>query len=60
MNVGIALGADGNCWFTEYSGNNVASITPLGIITEYALPTAAAEPYGIALGWDNAMWFTQV
>jgi virginiamycin B lyase len=30
-----------------------------GEIIEYDIPTANAGPYGIALGPDGAMWFTE-
>lgn len=56
---GIATGADGSIWFTEYLGNKVARITPSGSITEYTIPTATSEPRGIALGPDGNLWFVE-
>jgi virginiamycin B lyase len=63
-------GPDGNIWFTEGGvAQDVASSSPpntvgkigkinsAGIVTEYALPTAA-RPYGIASGPDGALWAT--
>src|SRR5205807_1768380 len=38
----IAAGSDGNMWFTEIPGNAVARITPAGVVTEFAIPTANA------------------
>ena len=58
---GIALGSDGNIWFTEQepSANKIGKITPSGTITEYPVTTASSEPEEIALGSDGNMWFTE-
>jgi streptogramin lyase len=56
----IALGPDGNLWFTEYDGNKVGRVTMAGNITEFTLPTPSAEPQGIAAGPDGNVWFTEV
>ena len=46
----IALGSDGNLWFTENASDKVAKITPSGAITEYPVPpirqNAAADRPG--------------
>jgi streptogramin lyase len=60
----ITTGPDGNLWFTETKGNKVATITPNGVITEYAVPTAGGGPYGfgpygITTGPDGNAWFTE-
>ena len=55
----IAVGPDGNLWFTELFGNKIGRITTAGAITEYPIPTAASTPYGIAAGPDGGLWFTQ-
>ena len=34
----IALGSDGNLWFTEMVGK-IGRITPAGVITEFSIPT---------------------
>ena len=47
---GITVGADGNLWFTERSGNNIGRITTAGVITEFAVPIAASEPRKITAG----------
>lgn len=52
--VAIAMGADGNMWFTESNGHRVGRITPSGTVTEFA---AVGGPQGIVAGSDNAMWF---
>ena len=56
----IAVGADGNLWFTETVGNNIGRITPGGTITEFALPHANSQPKGIAAGPDGNLWFTEL
>lgn len=45
---GVVAGRDGNVYFTEQQGNNIGRITPDGTVTEFAVPTAASHPSGIA------------
>src|ERR1039458_578086 len=64
--LNIALGAEGNMWFTYGGGaKGIGKITPGGKITKYEIgPSPAhggnsgATPYGIALGANGNMWFT--
>ena len=56
--IGIDVGADGNLWFTEKTGNRIGRLTADGVIAEFALPTAKAGPDGIALGPDGNIWFS--
>ncbi len=53
----LALGPDGNLWFTEAQGNRVARVTPGGAITEFPIPTAGSFPGGITAGPDGNLWF---
>lgn len=65
----ITNGPDGALWFTESGpedyngtpagGNRIGRITTSGDITEYAVPTANSQPWGIATGSDGNMWFTE-
>jgi virginiamycin B lyase len=55
----IAVGVDGNLWFTETDGNKIGRITTQGKLTEFAIPTADATPTGIAAGADGNLWFTE-
>jgi virginiamycin B lyase len=62
---GIALGVDGNMWFTDdgHNGNGedlIGRVTPTGHVTEFAIPTPNSGPGSIALGADGNMWFTEV
>ncbi len=52
----IAVGNDGNLWFTE--NNAIGRVTPHGVITEFPLPGSLAYPNGIASGPDGNLWFT--
>ena len=62
---GVALGPDGDIWFTDAgdfeSGPNtpaVGRITPEGIVTEFTSGlTADNDPTQIAAGADGNMWF---
>ena len=51
---GIALGPDGNVWFTR-SDSAVGRITPAGVASRLALPTNVSE---IATGPDGNLWVT--
>ncbi|HWY89834.1 MAG TPA: hypothetical protein VNY31_04115 [Solirubrobacteraceae bacterium] len=62
--VGIALGPDGNMWFTDQGTNSegqrlIGRITPAGTVTEFPIPTGYNPTAGIALGADNDLWFTE-
>lgn len=51
----IAIGTDGNLWFTESAANKIGRISPSGAIAEYSIPTTASFPVGIALGPDGVI-----
>ncbi len=53
----LALGPDGNLWFTEAQGNRVGKVTPEGVITEFPIPTPGSFPGGITAGPDGNLWF---
>jgi len=56
--VGIALGPDGNLWFSGIKPvNQVGKITTSGTVTEYGVPEGA-YPYYFASGPDGNIWFT--
>jgi len=70
--AGIAVGQDGNLWFTEYSyltsdtalqhgGNKIGRITTAGQITEFPIPTRFARADGITGGpaGDGGVYFTE-
>jgi len=56
---GIAVGPDGNLWFTEAIENKIGTITTYGTITEYIIPTSGSVPMGIVAGPDGNLWFTE-
>src|SRR5262249_25520433 len=53
----IALGSNGNLWFTEVLGNAIGKITSTGAITEFSWH---GSPGGITAGPDGALWFTEI
>jgi streptogramin lyase len=59
----IAVGADGNIWFTIQNSGQIGMITPGGsnAITIYPIPgcSTTCQPNGIALGPDGNIWFTE-
>src|SRR4029079_10286215 len=52
----ITTGPDGNLWFTEFSADKIARITPAGEIKEFPLGHDGG-PYGIKTGPDGNLWF---
>jgi virginiamycin B lyase len=51
---------NGAVWFTEFNGNKLAKLDPIsGAIQEFAVPTQASAPTGIALAPDGALWFAE-
>jgi streptogramin lyase len=57
----IAVGADGNIWFTIQNSDQIGYITPASpnTVTVFNVPTVNAQPNGIALGPDGNIWFTE-
>lgn len=54
---GIAIGPDGNIWFTELKGNKIGRISASGEIKEFPLPENRG-PYAIIAG-KSELWFTE-
>ncbi|MBV8196993.1 MAG: hypothetical protein JO263_02570, partial [Candidatus Eremiobacteraeota bacterium] len=59
--VAIALGSDGNLWFTEFAASKIGMLSHAGKISENVTPTKKAEPNGIASGSGPNLnvWFTE-
>jgi streptogramin lyase len=64
--VNVAVGSDGNIWFTisQYGEGPIGSIgriTPDGMMVEYPTPpwNALSSPHNLTLGPDGNIWFTQ-
>lgn len=55
----IALGPDGNLWFTETGTNKIGRVTPTGGFTEFSIPTPGSQPHAITTGPDGNLWFTE-
>ncbi|MCU1413444.1 MAG: putative antibiotic hydrolase [Microbacteriaceae bacterium] len=55
----ITVGPDGNLWFTEEGTNSIGRITTAGVVTEFPVPTPAANLQGITSGPDGNLWFTE-
>jgi len=61
---GIALGPDGNIWFTEFANNTVGRLIPPStaagnpMIDEFPL-AANSRPVGIAAGPDGNLWIAE-
>lgn len=56
----ITRGPDGNLWVTQGGSTNaIGRLTASGALTEFPLPTSKANPIGITLGNDGAVWFTE-
>lgn len=55
----IAVGPDGNLWFTVGGRPKVGRITTAGEVKEFELPAADAKPGSIVAGPDGDLWFTE-
>jgi streptogramin lyase len=57
---GIAVGPEGNLWFTESEVSRIGEINPVTHATsDYETPTPSSRPSGIALGPEGNLWFTE-
>jgi virginiamycin B lyase len=66
---GIVVGPDGNIWFTEQGAvlhpplsipGKIARMTPAGVLSgEFPVPSKNSEPFGITVGPDDNLWFTE-
>jgi len=56
----MALGSDGNLWFTETLVDKIGKLdVSTGLIREFPLPTQNAIAAGIVAGPDCNLWFTE-
>jgi streptogramin lyase len=53
----IAQGPDGNMWATLSGNDEIARITPQGVVTPYDIPLFV-NPTGIGAGPDGKLWVT--
>lgn len=56
---GLAVGSDGNVWFTEITVHKIGRVTPAGSVTEFPLPSGGIYPGPMVLGPDGNLWFTE-
>lgn len=58
----VALGADGNLWFTDVEQSRIGRLSRSGTVTYFTkgLTPYDSGPQYIAAGKDGAMWFTEV
>ena len=54
---GIVIGPDGNIWFADAGGGDIARMSLTGAITQFLLPTRGHGPSFIAAGGDGNLWF---
>jgi streptogramin lyase len=58
--AGIAVGPDGNLWFTDFSAGEIGRIDPTThTIIEFPLAGFSGSPVGITAGPDGNIWFTE-
>jgi len=56
----IAPASDGSMWFTRSTADNIARITPSGVITAQSKTVKGSEPFGITVAPDGNPWFTML
>ena len=47
-------------WFTERDADKIGEVTTAGKFKEFDVPTAQAQPSGLTIGPDGAIWFSEV
>jgi streptogramin lyase len=58
---GVALGGDGNLWFTESAASKIGVFNPTtGTTLDFPTPTPASQPYAITSAPDGDLWFTEL
>src|SRR5690606_35322302 len=55
----LAVGPDGNLWFTDGNLNQIGRMTTGGEVAVFPIPTQDSFPSGIAAGWDGNLYFTE-
>jgi virginiamycin B lyase len=55
--LGIAVGPDGDLWFTNLSSKSIGRMTTAGVVTDFS-GVGIDEPTVITPGADGALWFT--
>ncbi len=56
---GIAVGQNGDVWFTEFFDNNIGEITPSGNLTQIPIPLSGLlEASSITVDQTGKVWFT--
>jgi virginiamycin B lyase len=53
----LAIGPDGNVWFTAAAALRVGFVTPAGLVEEFAPLPKYSFPGNIVAGPDGALWF---
>jgi|GEM_PF-4145757 len=69
--LGIATASDGAFWLTVQRGyypgenprpdpdNYIYRVKTSGLVKSYRIPTAGGQPYGVAIGRRDVVWFTE-
>lgn len=57
--LNLAVGPDGNLWFTDGNLNQIGRMTTGGEVVVFPIPTQDSFPSGIAAGWDGNLYFTE-
>jgi virginiamycin B lyase len=55
----LALGDDGNLWFTDSGTNKIGTMSAVGTVKEFSVPTPDAGLSGICQGPDGKLWFIE-
>jgi virginiamycin B lyase len=53
--IGLAVGPDGNIWYTTANGPHIGKMTTAGVPTNYSV--GASNGFGLSVGPDGRMWF---
>jgi virginiamycin B lyase len=64
LSTGVAAGPDGALWFgvskwPGFASGSIGRITTTGEFSEFLIPTPSSSSFGITVGSDGAVWFTE-
>ncbi len=56
---GIAVGPEGDVWFTDPGDESVGRVTPAGAVSEFPIPAPAPASPGAIAAYGGRLWFTE-
>ena len=55
-----SIGPRGTFWYADPLDNEILSLTPTGVLSEFVVPTERSSPTAIVEGPDETMWLFRI